>query len=158
MGNGWRNCTHASDSTHWLPFWNMKFCCSWRCAWIQFAWSTTTIGHRFQLVQSGPAWRMFQLPLPFFLPSTVFFHLWVPPFHFFFCLVYYLFSLFFFSIVWHFSVPFYVTKPLVKPECHFIGAGEELLLVLYYATVRRAWFSRFLCPLCLLRCCSFLML
>lgn len=29
--------------------------CSWTCAWIQFAWSCTTIGDRFQFVQSGPA-------------------------------------------------------------------------------------------------------
>lgn len=46
--------------------------CSWTCAWIQFAWSCTTIGDRFQFVQSGPAWRMFQL-LPF---SLFFFSLW----------------------------------------------------------------------------------
>ena len=65
-------CGLVSGLYHWLPFWNLKFSCSWTCAWIQFAWNSTTIGDRFQFVQSGPAWRMFQL-LPF---SLFFFSLW----------------------------------------------------------------------------------
>lgn len=91
-----------------------------------------------------------------FLPSTVFFRLWVPPFHSYFLFNIYLLNCFF-SILWRFPVPFYVTKPLVKLERHFIGTGEELLLVLYYVTVRRAWFFRF-CVLCVLWCYSFFLL
>lgn len=82
--------------------------CSWTCAWIQFAWSCTTIGDRFQFVQSGPAWRMFQIP-PF--PLSFIYDLWVPPFH---CCFY----LLFWSFLCHFLVPFQVTKPPVKLKCH----------------------------------------
>ncbi|XP_047147014.1 adenine phosphoribosyltransferase 4-like [Vigna umbellata] len=64
-------------------------------------------------------------------PSSLFFSLLLLSFvcgflHFtlVFCLLF-IYLIVFFSILWHFPVPFYVTKPLVKLERHFIGAGIE---------------------------------